>query len=260
MKKYNLSSLFIIPLCYAYLCGVLYSYAFWDNIDINLIQFLSLSDILNSLLLPSILTLPIIFSFIIVIYFMTPTQKEENYITRENIKKIYNEHNLKSILNTLCRNKLIVLNAIVSLVALLTQIILIIELIINFGKAMLITFLILIISSIITYLSRNVISKYLGSLKFSILILIPTLPTLSYYIGTTDSIKITSGEDYYIIETIPSCSSDGNERFRYLATTSDKIFAISEKDNSICVSRYHTIKLIKKNKFKNKNSIDIGTI
>lgn len=253
MKKNKTLSLIITPLIYAYICGGLYSYAFWDNIDINLLQFLSIADIVSSLILPAAISLPEIIGLCIVLYIFIPRIKSS---TNKNIK-VNTSKNDHSINNNFSSGKKISLNLILNITIIfsffIAPLISYIYFMIIFGKVMIVSFIVTILSFIVSLILKykTDIFSFLGIFRNVAFIICIVIPSLSYYIGSEDSRNIISGVDYYIIETTPSCSSDTSEKFRYLATASDKTFAISEKNNSICVSKYHTIRLIKKSQLKN---------
>ncbi len=259
MKKNKTLPLIITPLIYAYICGGLYSYAFWDNVDINLLQFLSITDIVSSLILPAAISLPEIIGICILLYIFIPRLRLN---TNENAKINTAENDYNADKHIPLRRKIslnFILNVIIVFSFVIYPLIMLIDYMITFGKVMIVTSIVAILSFAIAIILnyKTDIFSYLGWFRDIAFIICIAIPTLSYYIGATDSRNIISGIDYYIIETTPSCSSDTSEKFRYLATASDKIFAISEKNNSICVSRYHTIKLIKKSQLKNLEPVKI---
>jgi len=73
------------------------------------------------------------------------------------------------------------------------------------------------------------------------------LPILFLSKGVYNAEKIIDGKDTFLIESNSNCTSDPSVRYRFIDNISDKAFALSLKDNSICIFKYDYIKLIKEN-------------
>ena len=236
----NKFSKLISPIVYIYILGFLYLYGFWNTVDINIMQFLSISDVIPSIILPTILTFP---SIIIlgVLYGLT-------YYSNNTIKTISTQVNNKE--NT---SHLIVKSYTISIIILfITMVICLIILMVSFGSPIVTGVAIFILFiSVGMYLRDR--TNFLLELPFGrgfILFMLSFFPVVMYFYGISNANKTLYGEEYFIVQMNPPCSTDENEKFRYLSAMSDKVFSISEKDDSICVSKYNSVKLINNSYFK----------
>lgn len=236
----NKFSKLISPIVYIYILGFLYLYGFWNTVDINIMQFLSISDVMPAIILPTILTVPSIIT-LGVLYGLT-------YYSNNTIKTISTHVNNKEK-----TSRLIVKSYITSIIILfITTVVCSIILMVSFGSPMVtgVVIFILFISFGIYLRDRTNFLLELPIGRGFILFMLSSLPVVMYFYGISDARKTLYGEEYFIVQMNPPCSTDENEKFRYLSTMSDKVLSISEKDGSICVSKYHSVKLIKNSYFK----------
>lgn len=66
--------------------------------------------------------------------------------------------------------------------------------------------------------------------------------------GVFEGDKILAGENTFLVESNSLCSSKENDKYRYIDVMADKAFALSLKDNSICIFKFENLKLIRENK------------
>ncbi|MEQ9970324.1 hypothetical protein ABRP72_14230 [Pectobacterium carotovorum] len=217
---------------YIFTFGILYLYGFWETININILQFVSLSEIIPLIISPSLSTIPELTLLTIGYYCLMPKIQINNNVT-SNTKISWRNINYLNI------------TIIISLVLIPSLVIIFMMYVL--GKIMIITVIILISSFIIAIFIRDKTDflSELGKGRDILLIIALFIPSMMFYKGAEDARNILNGKDTSIIKTNPSCSNDRNENFRYIATVSDKIFAISIKDGSICVLKYNYVKLEK---------------
>jgi hypothetical protein len=69
------------------------------------------------------------------------------------------------------------------------------------------------------------------------------LPTIFFSKGVYNGEEILNGKNSFLVESNSKCTSSNSTKYRYIDTLSDKVFAMSLADNSICIFKYDYIKL-----------------
>jgi hypothetical protein len=69
------------------------------------------------------------------------------------------------------------------------------------------------------------------------------IPVACYLWGYVNSTKILKGRDTLLVQSDGQCKSAPNTQYRYISSISDKAFAISLTDGSICIFKYNSLKL-----------------
>lgn len=75
-----------------------------------------------------------------------------------------------------------------------------------------------------------------------------SVPFASYGLADDQAELILNGINTHIITSEVDCGSNPKEKFRYIATVSDKIFALSLTNGSICIYKYSSLRLEPENK------------
>lgn len=78
--------------------------------------------------------------------------------------------------------------------------------------------------------------------KLAILILC-FIPVACYFWGHITSTKIMNGKDTLLVQSDGQCKSTPTTKYRYISSISDKAFAMSLADGSICIFKYNSLKL-----------------
>ncbi|VTQ57231.1 Uncharacterised protein [Campylobacter jejuni] len=219
---------------YLILCSALYLWVFWLYFDINILQFIDSSDIIKAAALPAI---PVItFSlvhFAIQQYNISTTEQRTEFREAGGFFKVF------------------------SYVQLIYLIIVIAIGLLAFGYMVYIFFTGTLPKkySSFAFLAGSILSYFLinkdsfledwGKARVIAILSICYLPTYMMQSGIQEAEKIISGKDTYLISSNLSCSKNEKDKYRYIATLSDKIFSISLTDNSICIQHYEFLSLSK---------------
>ncbi|EKG6549000.1 hypothetical protein O3824_004359, partial [Salmonella enterica] len=89
-------------------------------------------------------------------------------------------------------------------------------------------------------------TTFLNELKLArrlAIIIICILPVVSYLWGHINSTKIINGRDTFLIQSDGQCKTSTNTKYRYISSISDKVFALSLSDGSVCVFKYNSLQL-----------------
>lgn len=106
--------------------------------------------------------------------------------------------------------------------------------------------------SLILFLYIIFSNKYLLSLPVNLRVFVVSifcfLPTASFSKGYSNG-EMAMEHDapgYYVVSS-GYCSSTENEKFRYIGVLGSRLFSLSSKDNSICISKSEDFKLVSYN-------------
>lgn len=216
---------------YSLAMGFMYQLGFWLDFHINIMQFISISDVLPSIAI--IISIPI---FCVVLYslaFFKNIPRLEAAITNSPRFKISKEKIL---------SRPVYLKILFIFLAILVCIFMFLaksEIVVSVGL-----FVALIFTSTMLNFKTTLFSeagKYRDVLFFTLAI----LPPLVFSVGHLKGQMILAGTNTFIVKSDSPCTNDKNTPYRYITTFSDKSFAISLKDNSICIFKYSYIRLIR---------------
>ncbi|WP_410753375.1 hypothetical protein [Citrobacter youngae] len=238
-------TLWALACAYAIGNSFIYSWAFWSVFDINILQFSSFSDILPSILYT--ITIPCI---IVAVGFVCAQVwekfKQKAYLTIENemSSRIKNYEAIKNIV-ILLSSLLMLIGSITGLVvvnksedtSLLTDgsgWIDLIQVGIPFILSMLVCYLII---KKTTFLNQLKLTRNLA------IIIISFIPVVCYFWGHINSTRIINGKNTFLVESDTQCNSSPGTKYRYISSISDKVFAMSVTDDSICIFKYNSLKL-----------------
>ncbi|SNY65817.1 hypothetical protein [Enterobacter sp. CC120223-11] len=233
---------------YSIVNGLIYSWAFWDKFDINILQYTSIQDLLPSIIF--LITLPIA-ALILYFIFIHYWNKINDYMLKLAFNQIHafyatsRPYNLKKILDYLY-DAMVITGTV--LVLIFTP------------NSVRITIIITLVSFAIykfTLLKTNFFSE-LGEYRSVVLLILATIPVIIMLLAEYNADKILSGKDTFIVKSDSLCTSDDNNSYRYIASISDKAFSISTHDGSICISKYNYLKLTreKNTEFKGETSVN----
>lgn len=250
-------TLWALACAYALGNSFIYSWTFWTAFDINILQFASLTDIIPSIIYN--LTLP----FIMVILAMICTEVWIRLQSR--IEKIIDEY-LSSYIKNYAEIKFYS-RMLTSLIFAIIGIIAAIYStkattarspsgefpwldVLKFSAPMFLTL-------IVIYLIIEKTS-FFSSLKYRRLVIfcICLAPLVSYIWAVINSEIILKGKDTFIVKSDTQCKSTPETRFRYISSISDKAFALSLKDGSICIFKYNNLELIPESKKQFTRALD----
>ena len=243
-------TLWAMACAYAIGTSFLYSWAFWSVFDINILQFASFSEIFPSILYT--ITIPCI----LVIIALSVMNSWEYF--REKINENIERHITSKIKHFEKIKNLSLL--FVLLINLITGTISTVktynepasttdypwadtfQAALPFAIALIAIYL---ISKKTSFLMELKIGR-----KLAILILC-FIPVACYLWGYVNSTKIMNGKDTLLVQSDGQCKSTPTTKYRYISSISDKAFAMSLADGSICIFKYNSLKLTpEKNSFQ----------
>lgn len=250
-------TLWALACAYALVNSFIYSWTFWTAFDINILQFASITDILPSIIYT--LTIP----FIVVILSMIGNEiwvklnnKMESILDDllgsyiKNYKKI-KSYSIILVFIIFC---IVIGVAVVSIFKSLpagqpsdpTAIKIILKFVIPF---------IIAFSAIYFIIFRT---AFLAMIKYRrvLIFCICLLPVTSYIWAMANSTDILLGRHTLLVKSDTQCKSSDNTKYRYISSISDKAFALSLKDGSICIFKYNHLELIPEKKAQFTEALD----
>lgn len=235
-------TLWAMACAYALVNSFVYSWAFWSVFDINILQFASFSEIIPSILYT------IAIPCIIVIIAFSAVNLWEHYFDQINdaferhiTSKIKHFENIKNISLLL----VVIINLVASGYSLFQ----------SYsdpapapefpwGEFFKAIIPLAIASLAIYFISKK--TNFLMELKIGrklAIFVICFIPVACYLFGYINSTKIINGKDTLLVESDGQCKSTPDTQYRYISSISDKAFAMSLKDSSICIFKYNSLKL-----------------
>ncbi len=252
-------TLWALACAYAIANSFIYSWAFWSAFDINILQFASFTEIFPSILYT--VAIPCIAAVIALIaaeFWKKINRKIQSNFDRKLVRKIRYYWHVKYVA------KLITLLIII---ALLVLAILRVNkektnsdafpwhLMLPAGAPMIVCML--AVSLILT--KTNLFDKLQIPRKLAV-ITFCFIPTVCYCLGYIHSQRIINGKNTFIINSDGQCKSAPNTHYRYISSISDKVFAMSITDKSICIFKYNSLNLIQEKSISNMQPMSSNSI
>lgn len=220
---------------YALFISICYLWGFWGHFDINILNYISVSDIIKSAIWPMIVALAIYLSQVAMNNYNSP---------RTNLSVKYSDMSKPDKFDYILRYSYLGIMLCILLVSIIYNLITGTKMVryAAFGG-------ILATVLFFTTCRNQVLMEYIPFknklLTYSIICFMPVL-FLSR--GVSEALKIIDGENTFLVESNALCKNNGNDKYRYIDVMADKAFAMSLKDNSICIFKFDNLKLVKENK------------
>ncbi|AWC84816.1 MULTISPECIES: hypothetical protein [Enterobacter cloacae complex] len=250
-------TLWALACAYAIGNSFIYSWAFWSAFEINILQFASFTEILPSILYT--IAIPCIVVSIGIVaadYWEKLKTQAYSMIENEFAARIKYYHDIKYIF-------LISVSAIGAIVGIIAAVALyksdkegasienypwgdILQVAIPFAISV---FAFWLITKKTTFLNELKLARRLA------IIIICILPVVSYLWGYINSTKIINGRDTFLIQSDGQCKTPSNTKYRYISSISDKVFALSLSDGSVCVFKYNSLQLTPEQAVNNMKAI-----
>lgn len=227
---------------YALCNSFIYSWFFWLEFKINILQFASFSDLIPSIIY--IIVLPCLLMILSAVL---------TFLWNDSLPHILSY--LLSFFGRWTKRNLLLSSIVLFtlpciLIAIGTILLFNSD---NASKSMItknitsfIFYFIIVLTSICIAFILDLKSEFLSYLKafrrITIVSIIVT-PAICYVMANINAKSIINGVNTSLIVTDIRCSDNPNEQFRYIASISDKAFALSLTDGSICVFKYNYLKL-----------------
>ncbi|WP_148070658.1 hypothetical protein [Raoultella terrigena] len=84
------------------------------------------------------------------------------------------------------------------------------------------------------------------------IIIICIIPFICNIWAATNAYNIRHGKNTLIVQSDAQCNPSSETKYRYISSISEKVFALSLKDGSICVFKYNHLELTPENNAKTK--------
>ncbi|MHA0974447.1 hypothetical protein ACR9HQ_13320 [Enterobacter ludwigii] len=220
---------------YALFISISYLWGFWGHFDINILNYISVSDIIKSAIWPMIIALAM--------YLIQVAMNNYNG-PRTDISVKYSEMEKGEKFDYILRYSYAIIMACLVLASVIYNLI-------TGNKMIRYAAIGWILASIVFFTtSRNKdLMAYIPfknkALFYSIFCF---LPVFFLSRGVFEGDKILAGENTFLVESDSLCSSKENDKYRYIDVMADKAFALSLKDKSICIFKFENLKLIRENK------------
>ena len=217
---------------YVLLLSTAYLWGFWSYFDINILNYIGVTDIIKSVIWPMIVAIIIYFMQVAINVFNSP----KSFETADFSSKPTNEK-----ANILLRYSYLVFMMVITIGIVLYNLI--------SGDKMQRYISIGWFLSLVIYFTTCTNAEILEKIPFKnkqlFYSLICFLPIIFLSQGVYEGGRIISGKNTFLLESNAQCTSSAHEKYRYIDAISDKAFALSLKDNSICIFKYEYLKLTK---------------
>lgn len=250
-------TLWALACAYAIGNSFIYSWAFWSAFGINILQFASFTDILPSILYTiAIPCIAVSIGIVAADFWEKFKTQAYSIIENEFATRFKYYHDIKNIF-------LISVSAITAIIGVIGSIALYksdkesaaIE---SYPWNDIIQVAIPFIISVLSFWLITKKTTFLNELKLArklVIIIICILPVVSYLWGYINSTKIINGRETFLIESDGKCKTSTNSKYRYISSISDKVFALSLSDGSVCVFKYNSLQLTPEQPVNNMNAL-----
>jgi len=217
---------------YALFISISYLWGFWGRFDINILNYIGVSDIIKSAIWPMIIALAM--------YLVQVAMNNYNG-PRTDVSAKYSEMSKHEKFDYILRYSYVIIMVCLFLGSVIYNLV-------TGNKMIRYAAIAWILASIVFFTTcRNQeLMAYIPfknkALFYSILCFMPVF-FLSR--GVLEGDRILAGENTYLVESNALCSSSENDKYRYIDVMADKAFALSLKDNSICIFKFENLKLVK---------------
>ena len=217
---------------YLLICSSLYLWVFWLHFDINILQFIDASDIVKAAAIPSIpLICLLIFNLAIYQFNVVDTETREKYKAAGGSFKAYS-YLASSYIYLMFFCAIVVLGY--SLYNFFTGSIP--EKYVSGAT---------LIGCCLTFYLIFKVKLFLewGDIRFIIIPLLCYFPSHLMNRAAEDAKNIIVGKDTYLVSSNLKCTQKEEDKYRYIATLSDKVFSINLSDRSLCIQHYEFLTL-----------------
>ncbi|EHF4929183.1 TPA: hypothetical protein ACPY1R_002214 [Enterobacter hormaechei subsp. xiangfangensis] len=235
----------------------IYSWTFWTAFDINILQFASLTDIIPSIIYNLILPFIAVALSVILAESWVKLQVRIERVIDEYLSMYIKNYEKIKFYSRLITSFIFAVGALIAAVYSAKATtdrfpsgeipwLDIMKLFIPMFSTLIITYIVIEKTPILSGI------KYRRILLFCLCI----IPLVSYLWAKINSDKILKGKNTFIVKSDTQCKSTPETEFRYISSISDKAFALSLKDGSICIFKYNNLELIPESKKVFERAID----
>lgn len=221
---------------YLIICSSLYLWIFWLHFDINILQFIDATDIVKSAAIPSIPLISIlIFNIAIQQYNIVDSETREKYKAAGGGFKAYSYAATAYII--------FILLCGLAVLSFATYKFFTGNLPTKYASAA------LLIGCFLTYylISKAKLFEDWGKMRFLVIVFLCYFPSHLMHQAIGDAKNIFAGKDTFLVSSNLSCSKNEHDKYRYIATLSDKVFSLNLSDQSLCIQHYEFLSLKREN-------------
>lgn len=213
---------------YAIINAMIYKWSFWSMFSINIMEFIAINDLLPSVVFSVSVPLIIFFMYVFFLELISSkTKSKDRTITpTAPIKERLKKSNIKWLI---------------------IFIIILISSMIYIDPIMGLKFFALLITSLsigAIFIRIPNLKEELGRFRNFATVVVSCIPLVMFLAGIANASIVINDKNPIIVVSNSSCFNK-NETYIYIGTVSDKAFAISIKDRSLCIFKYDYLKLQK---------------
>ncbi|MGG8095883.1 hypothetical protein PGO14_09885 [Klebsiella aerogenes] len=221
---------------YLMICSSLYLWVFWLHFDINILQFIDAADIIKAAAIPSIPLISImIFNIALQQYNVVDAETREKYKAAGGGFKAYSYAATAYIIFIVLFGLGVLSFSVYNLFTGTVPT--------KYASAA------LLIGCFFTYylISKEKLFEDFGKLRLLVIVFLCYFPSHLMHQAIGDAKDIIAGKDTFLVSSNLSCSKNKRDKFRYIATLSDKVFSLNLTDQSLCIQHYEFLSLIREN-------------
>lgn len=245
-------TLWALACIYAIGNSFIYSWTFWSSFNINILQFVSFSEVI-----PSILYTVLIPCGIMILMFTSINHWDKNHPPKNNNNNELtgNKSKIKKTSFTLFK-VLFVIGIFYNFVQELNSL----KNMFSTDKDLFWVTIRTFIGITIVYAATDFIdykTNFLLNFKTErrlIITILCIIPFICNVWAETKSYNIIHGKDTLLVQSDTQCNSTSKTKYRYISSISEKAFALSLTDGSICVFKYNYLKLTQEKNDNTKSS------
>jgi len=236
---------------YSIFNGIIYQWSFWDYFNINIMQYISINDLLPSIAISIALPIAALGAYVFIASLFINSEFFGRAIeSRINKVVLYNDNFEKSgryeIESHATKIKPKFILILVFILAVLFCLLAYAYRATPLSIIKNLVILILCVSIWHFLLGVKELRASFGKYAFPIILTLSMMPQVMLVSGTVNARYILKGKNSFIVKSESICKKDNkNEKFRFIANVSDKAFAYSLTDNSLCIFKYESLTLIK---------------
>lgn len=228
-----------VATAYLVICSSLYLWVFWLYFDINILQFIDTADIIKAAALPAIPVICVLVINTAVEQFNIMDSK-----TRTEYKEAGGGFKAMTYVASAYLYFLLSMGALVlgsSVYDMFTG-----NLPVKYSSAA----LLIGVGAAYFLMFRVKLFEDWGKTRFIVIAAMCYFPAHFMHKGMDDAKNIIAGNDTYLVSSNLSCAKNQYDKYRYIATLSDKVFSINLSDHSLCIQHYEFLSLAREKEAK----------
>lgn len=221
---------------YIIINSMIYLYSFWSVFHINALEFATLNDLVPSILYSIAIPVVLVILFVSVLYLYFEIFK---FIVKHATKLPKNTQEIDKLFSEITLF-FMPINAIIGVLVVGITVSIMYSWKIGLFYA---TFLSLALSTFTVIKIKSSLFKEMGYYRDVFLLVITIAPFLFSIFGIMKANMILDGKNTFIVESDSPCTNDKYKSYRFISVLSDKAFAMSVEDKSLCIFKFNHLRL-----------------